>query len=101
MDDKTLRSATICAIKDQVSCELDGEAVILQMSAGTYFGLNEVGRRIWSIIQQPHRFEEIVSQLLEEYEVDRAQMEADLRELLLQMLNAGLVEVRIENVRAT
>jgi hypothetical protein len=101
MDDKTLRAATICAIKDQVSCELEGEAVILQMSAGTYFGLNEAGCRIWSIIQQPRRFEEIVSRLIEEYEVDRAQMEADLRDLLLQMLDAGLVEVRIENVGTT
>jgi hypothetical protein len=62
------------------------------MSTGTYFGLNEVGCRVWSMVQKPCTYDEIVSEVLEEYEVDRAQLESDLCALIESMLRAGLVQ---------
>ena len=50
---KTLfRDAIVKAAKEQVSCDLAGEAVILNLKSGQYFGLNEVGTRIWNLIQE-------------------------------------------------
>jgi hypothetical protein len=91
--EQSLRTATICATKDQVSCDLDGEAVILHKSTGTYFGLNEVGCRVWTILQKPCTYDDIVSKVLEEFEVDPAQLEPDLDKLLLKMLDARLIQV--------
>jgi hypothetical protein len=93
IDEKELKSSTFCAVKDQVSCELDGEAVILQMGTGTYYGLNEVGRSIWDFIQQSHTYDEIMAKMLEEYDVERGQLDRDLSTLLRNLMAAGLVEV--------
>ena len=101
MKNPALRSATISAVKDQVSCTLDGEAVVLHTASGTYFGLNEVGCRVWSIIQHPRSLEEILSELLDEYQVDRACLESDLDEWLRKMTDAGLIQVAAEPEHAS
>ena len=38
--------------EDVVSRDLEGEAVILNLDSGTYFGLDRVGTRIWSLLQE-------------------------------------------------
>jgi hypothetical protein len=93
MDKEILKAATIFATKDQVFSELEGEAVVLQLSTGTYFGLNEVGAKVWSMVQKPCAYSEILSKVLEEYEVDRTQLESDLEGLLQKMMGAGLIEI--------
>jgi len=42
---------SVCVGKDVVFRELDGEAVILNLETGTYFGLDTVGTRIWQFCQ--------------------------------------------------
>jgi len=37
---------------DVIFRELNGEAVILNLDNGTYFGLNSVGMRIWQLCEQ-------------------------------------------------
>ena len=37
---------------DVVFRDLDGEAVILDLVSGTYFGLNEVGTRVWRLVDE-------------------------------------------------
>jgi len=41
--------------KDQVSCDLAGEAAILNLKNGVYYGLDPVGARIWNLIQEPRK----------------------------------------------
>ena len=43
---------TFLLSKDAVCRDLDGEAVILDLSAGIYFGLNAVGTRMWQLIDR-------------------------------------------------
>ena len=45
--------STVVAAKEQTSCDLDGESVVLDMSSGKYYGLNSVGSEVWNLIQQP------------------------------------------------
>lgn len=53
--------------KSQVSADLAGEAVILSLSTGEYYGLNPVAARIWDLLQQVRRVSEIRELLLAEY----------------------------------
>jgi hypothetical protein len=46
------KTSTVVAAKDQVSCDLAGEAVILNLKSGIYYGLNPVAARVWSLIQR-------------------------------------------------
>ena len=86
--------STVVAAKDQVSSDLGGEVAILDLKAGVYYGLDAVGARIWSLIQEPRTVNEIRDILLEEYEVEPEHCERDLLALLRRLADEGLVEVR-------
>jgi len=78
----------------QISADLDGEAVILDLKSGTYYGLDEVGALVWSLIQEPRKVGEIRDAILETYDVAPAQCERDLLALIDELITAGLVEIR-------
>lgn len=79
--------------KDQVSCDLAGEAAIVNLQNGVYYGLDPVGARIWNLLREPVTFETILDSLLHDYEVDRHTLESDLRRFVNQLAEQGLVEI--------
>jgi len=83
--------------KDQVSCDLAGEAAILNLKAGMYYGVDPVGARIWSLAQKPVLVKEIRDTLLKEYDVEREQCEKDLFSLLDRFRQEGLIGVTHED----
>ncbi|MEM9486950.1 MAG: PqqD family peptide modification chaperone [Cyanobacteria bacterium P01_F01_bin.116] len=89
-------TAVISTVPEQIASELGGEAVILNLATGIYYGLNEVGARVWELIQQPCTFDSIFHALLEEYEVDSDLCKQDLTKILVEMKEACLVEVNDE-----
>ena len=88
--------STVVAVKDQVSADLAGEAVILNLKSGVYYGLNEVGGRVWQLLQEPRTVAAIRDTLLEEYEVDRDSCDRDLVAVLQELATAELIEVHHE-----
>jgi hypothetical protein len=86
----------VVAVQGQVSSDLGGEVVILSLEDGIYYGLDEVGARVWSLIQTPTAVASIRDAILEEYDVDAPQCEHDLLALLDDLAARGLVEVRNE-----
>lgn len=91
---KALRAETVVkAAPGQMSCDLAGEAAILNMATGIYYGLDPIGARVWELIQEPASISRLRDTLLEEYEVESAQVEADVKVLLADMASHGLVEV--------
>ena len=86
--------STVVAAKDQISCDLAGEAAILNIKSGTYYGLDPVGARIWKLIQQPRSVDEVRQALLDEYEVEPERCDRDLLVLLEKLLAEGLIEVK-------
>ncbi|MGO9603687.1 MAG: PqqD family protein [Candidatus Binataceae bacterium] len=83
----------VAASRDQVSCDLAGEAAILNLKSGVYFGLDPVGARVWSLLQNPLTLAEICDALSQEYDVERGRLEADLRELISDLTEHGLVRI--------
>ena len=96
MKQQISKSSTIVAAKDQVSCDLAGEAVILNLKSGVYYGLNPVGARVWSLIQEPRTVGAVLEALLEEYEVDPGRCEGDLLLLLDELIGRDLLEIKTE-----
>jgi hypothetical protein len=92
------KHSTVVVAKEQISSNLDGEAVILNLKSGTYYGLNTVGASIWSLIQQPRTISEIQDALLAKYEVESKQCDRDLLVMLQEMEAEGLIEVSDETV---
>lgn len=88
----------VVACKDQVSCDLEGEAAILDLKSGTYFGLNPVGAIVWGMIAEPRRVAEILSALLDRYDVAAEQCDRELMDLLGALRAQGLIQVDDERV---
>src|SRR5260370_28989567 len=86
--------SVVVAVKDQVSCDLAGEAAILNIKSGVYYGLDPVGARIWSLVQDPRTVAEVRSTIIDEYDVEPERCARDLIGLLEKLLAEGLIEVR-------
>jgi len=86
--------SVVVASPEQVSSDLSGEAVILDLRSGSYFSLEAVGARIWELLREPRTPDQIASTLCDEYEVDPRECERDVLTLLLDLARAGLIEVR-------
>jgi hypothetical protein len=84
----------VVAARDQVACDLAGEVVILNPTSGTYYGLDNVGARIWGLIQRPQSVSQLREVIVAEYEVEPDRCEEDLVALLQKLVDEGLVEVR-------
>lgn len=89
-----LSKARVNVTSDQVSSELDGEEVILNLKDGTYYGLNEVGARIWALLQEATTLLQVRDQIVEEFDVEAEQCEQDLVTLVQELEDAGLVTIQ-------
>ena len=84
---------SVVASKEQASADLGGEAAVLNLKNGIYYGLNPVGARIWNIIQTPRTVREVRDTLIDEYDVDSDRCERDLVALLEQLVEHDLVDI--------
>lgn len=78
---------------DVLSQEVSGETVLLDMKSEQYFGLDEVGTRIWQLLREGNSRERVLEVMQNEYEASRRQLAADLDDLLKRLLEAGLITV--------
>lgn len=93
IEEKTM----VVATGEQVSGDLpDGEVVILNLKDSVYYGLNEVGGRIWELIQKPTAVGDIVDSLLNDYDVDRERCSQEVMDLVNILTDKGLVELKHE-----
>jgi len=73
--------------------EIGGEGVILDLASSTYFGLDEVGVRLWQLLQTNPSLQAACDTLLSEYEVEPTRLEQDVLKLVSQLSEAGLAKV--------
>ena len=87
-------SSTVRISDDAVFREIDGEAVVLNLESGIYYGLNAVGTRAWQLIEQFGTLEPVCAAIVDEFEVDRDQAAHDLTALVADLHARKLVEVQ-------
>jgi hypothetical protein len=99
MNDRQITLKSIVSVsKSQTYSELLGEIVILELESGVYYGLNETGSRIWSLIQQSKTVAEIRNTLLAEYEIDSESCTRYVVDLIEDLNAKNLVVVKNETV---
>lgn len=93
MPDFTLDAS--CDIpEDVIFRELEGEAVILNLESGVYFGLDEVGTRIWQFLVESPRLRDVHRHMLAEFDVAPDTLERDLLAFAAALSAKGLVRLR-------
>ena len=78
---------------DQVSTDLDGEVVLLSIERGNYYRIDEVGSRVWALIETPRQVGALCDDLRTEFDVEPAECQADVLAFLNDLFNDGLIEV--------
>jgi hypothetical protein len=86
--------SVVVAAKDQVSCDLAGEAAILNIKSGVYYGLDPIGAQIWRLMQEPRAVAEIQNAITNEYDVEPNRCAQDVVALLEKLLAEGLIELK-------
>jgi hypothetical protein len=86
-------SAQLMAI-DLASCELGGEAVLLNTDSGTYYGLNSVGTAIWRLLQQPRSIAELCELVAAEFAVTPERCKPDVIQFVGMLYEQRLLLVR-------
>ena len=85
---------TIALSPDVISQEVSGETVLLDLESENYFGLDEVGTRIWQLIKETNDLNVIFDTLMEEYEVTEERLQQDLTVLLTEIEGLGLITLK-------
>jgi coenzyme PQQ synthesis protein D (PqqD) len=85
------RRATVA--RDVVFRDLDGEAVLLDLKTGVYFGLDPIGTRIWHLLRERCRLAEIRDALAGEYDVTAEALGDDLLQFVGELEAQGLLEL--------
>ena len=70
-----------------------GEVVIYNELKGAYFGLNQMGSKIWALLDSPRTIDSLVSELLSAFEVSPEQCRSDLSTFLEQMISKQLITI--------
>lgn len=83
----------VSASPNQVSGVLHEETILLSSTTNQYYGLDAVGSRIWSLIQEPRRVSDICTLLVSEFEVEPQACERDVQRLIRDLAEAGLVTI--------
>ena len=73
--------------------EVGLESVFLNLRSESYFGLDEVGTRMWKLLTESDTVQQAFDQLLIEFNIDEAQLRLDLDELIQKLIANGLVEM--------
>ncbi len=79
--------------KEIIQSKIGEEVVMLDVESGFYFGLNSVASIIWSLLEKEIAFDELISQLMSQFEVERALCEQDTQELLDQLLEKNIIRI--------
>lgn len=70
---------------------IEGEAVILSLDTKVFRGLNAVGSRVWELIDGRRSVDEIVTQIVIEFEVAPEVAARDVGTFIAQLLEKRLV----------
>jgi hypothetical protein len=75
-----------------VVCVRHGDrTVLLDHRRNQYYGLDEVGTRVWSLLAEGVHPSVIVQSLAEEFDAPRTRIESDTAALLAELAGLGLV----------
>ena len=84
-------------IPEYVQCQvIDGEAIVLNIQTGQFFGLDDVGTRIWELLEDNMPFNRIIATLLDEYEVSEDYLLTETKRFFDELDSCGLIQSKDE-----
>lgn len=77
--------------EDIIFREVGGEAVLLNLTTSTYFGLDGIGTEIWNLLARKGTIEAVTHALLADYNVEETRLCHDIEQFIQQLMHKGLL----------
>ncbi len=77
--------------KEVVSEVLDGEVIAIHLQSGIYYSMQESGAHIWNALLGGWSTEEIATQLVQDPELERERIGADIAHFVATLLAESLI----------
>jgi hypothetical protein len=87
-------SQRVTVVPDVLFRIVGDEAVVLNLKTEQYLGLDAVGTRMWSALQDEASIDAAYDALLREFEVEPDRLRQDLDEFIGKLAENALVEIR-------
>jgi hypothetical protein len=87
-----LENRQVLKALDVLLQDLDGEAVLLNLGNGQYYGMDENSYHMYKVLTSSASVQAAYEALLQEYEIEPAQLRSDLDQFLAHLLENGLVK---------
>jgi len=86
-------TSTVVRSDTSMTAPLDNELVVVSLSSNAYIALDDIGRRIWEMLETPLRVDTLCAQLAEEFAGAPEQITADVQSFLSELESVGLLHV--------
>ena len=95
MKKKEITTETVISqIEEVVAGDIDGETVMMSVENGKYYGLDDIGSRIWELIKKPIKVSDLIDTLIERFDVDRKTCEKDVLKFLNELNEDKILVVK-------
>jgi hypothetical protein len=91
---KIAEKTLVARSKTPVETTVGSEIVLMSLQSGECYGLSDTGSEVWRKMQQPVEVGALISELRAEFNAPEGVIESDVTELLEDMLQRGLIELR-------
>jgi Coenzyme PQQ synthesis protein D (PqqD) len=79
------------ASPDVVARVVGGETMLLDLASGTYFGLDDIGGKIWDLIERGSSLAQVCNAIEQDYAVEREVLEQDVLKLAAELAEKQLI----------
>lgn len=94
-------SSSIFPNKEHVASKImDGELIIINLTTGVYYSMDNVGTAIWEMIEEGFNIDEGVAAIIERYDVSPDRVLADVKRIAEELLKENLIYMSDQAERA-
>ncbi len=86
-------ASTLRRNPELLSVEMDGDLVMMSIESGNYFGVSGIGPTVWNFLETSKQFDQVVDEIVENFEVEPGIAAADLRKFVENLAEHGMIEV--------
>lgn len=85
--------ARVCRKGDWLAARIGEDLVMMSVASGCYLGLNDVGARIWDLLESPCDIDLLCLRLEAEYDVAPAVCRAEIETFVAELVRHGAASI--------
>lgn len=89
----TILPKTVTIAEDVLVQELDNTTIVLNLVTEHYYGLDEVGHRLWNLLSELKDVHRVYDIMIQEYDVEPDLLQEDMLRLINALYKAKLISV--------